>query len=63
MAGCATSEIALTKDVLPSLVSGMLCLADRNFFGYGATCKTPAAGRVGGAFSFCGEGLPMDILA
>jgi hypothetical protein len=35
MAGCATSEIALTKDVLPSLVSGMLCLADRNFFGYG----------------------------
>jgi hypothetical protein len=34
MAGCATSEIALTKDVLSALRPGMLCLADRNFFGY-----------------------------
>ena len=34
MAGCATSEIALTKDVLSALRQGMLCLADRNFFGY-----------------------------
>ena len=34
MAGCATSEIALSKTVLPSLKKGMLCLADRNFFGY-----------------------------
>jgi hypothetical protein len=34
MAGCAISEIVLTKEVLPFLVSGMLCLADRNFFGY-----------------------------
>ena len=34
MAGCTTSEIALTKLVLPSLRAGMLCLADRNFFGY-----------------------------
>ena len=34
MAGCATSEIALAKEVLPKLASGMLCLADRNFFGF-----------------------------
>src|ERR1039458_8470542 len=30
MAGCTTSEIALTKLVLPSLRAGMLCLADRS---------------------------------
>jgi hypothetical protein len=34
MAGYDTSEIALAKEVLPSLEKGMLCLADRNFFGY-----------------------------
>jgi hypothetical protein len=34
MAGCTTSEITLTKFVLPSLRAGMPCLADRNFFGY-----------------------------
>ena len=34
MAGCTTSEIALSKTVLPSLETDMLCLADRNFFGY-----------------------------
>jgi hypothetical protein len=34
MAGCTTSEIALSKAVLPSLEKGMLCLADRNFFGF-----------------------------
>ena len=34
MAGCAISEIALSKAVLPALKQGMLCLADRNFFGY-----------------------------
>jgi hypothetical protein len=34
MAGCSTSEIALSKDVLPNLCAGMLCLADRNFFGF-----------------------------
>src|ERR1700739_1962558 len=28
------SEIALAKAVLPVLQPGMLCLADRNFFGY-----------------------------
>ena len=34
LAGCATSEIALAKTVLPYLKKGMLCLADRNFFGF-----------------------------
>jgi Insertion element 4 transposase N-terminal/Transposase DDE domain len=34
MAGYRTSEIALAKSVLPSLQPGMLCLADRNFFGF-----------------------------
>jgi hypothetical protein len=34
MAGCATSEIALARQVLPALRPGMLCLADRNFFGF-----------------------------
>jgi len=34
MAGCNTSEIRLAKEVLPALREGMLCLADRNFFGY-----------------------------
>ena len=33
MADYATSEIALAKTVLPSLGKGMLCLADRGFFG------------------------------
>jgi Insertion element 4 transposase N-terminal/Transposase DDE domain len=34
MAGCTTSEVALTRDVLSALGKGMICLADRNFFGY-----------------------------
>jgi hypothetical protein len=34
MANYATSEVALTKSVLPSLGEGMLCLADRGFFGF-----------------------------
>jgi hypothetical protein len=45
MAGCRTSEIALAKSVLPSLQPGMLCLADRNFFGFGLwsdACSTGA---------------------
>src|SRR5208337_4183947 len=33
MADYRTSEIALAKAVLPLLQPGMLCLADRNFFG------------------------------
>jgi hypothetical protein len=34
MDGCRTGEITLAKAVLPSLKEGMLCLADRNFFGF-----------------------------
>jgi hypothetical protein len=34
MADYATSEIALAKTVLPGLRKGMLCLADRGFFGF-----------------------------
>jgi hypothetical protein len=44
MAGCATSEIALTLDVLPALREGMLCLADRNFFGYAMWSRARATG-------------------
>lgn len=32
--GVATGEITLAKAVLPSLRQGMLCLADRNFYGF-----------------------------
>ena len=34
MAGYRTGEISLAKAVLPRLRKGMLCLADRNFFGF-----------------------------
>lgn len=34
MDGTRTGEITLTKDVLPALRPGMLCLADRNFYGF-----------------------------
>lgn len=34
MGGYATSELVLAKDVLPWLGPGMLCLADRYFFGF-----------------------------
>ena len=34
MDGCNVSEVALARKVLPSLAKGMLCLADRNFFGF-----------------------------
>jgi hypothetical protein len=34
MAGENTGEITLAKEVLGSLRNGMLCLADRNFFGF-----------------------------
>jgi hypothetical protein len=34
MAGCGTGEITLAKAVLGGLQKGMLCLADRQFFGF-----------------------------
>ena len=44
MADYATSEIALAKTVLPSLDKGMLCLADRGFFGFEMWKQAAATG-------------------
>ncbi len=34
MAGVNTGEVTLAKEVFPSLRAGMLCLGDRNFYGF-----------------------------
>ena len=34
MAGCDVGEVPLAREVVAALSAGMLCLADRNFFGY-----------------------------
>jgi len=44
MADYATSEIALAKTILPSLRKGMLCLADRGFFGFQLWKQAAATG-------------------
>lgn len=44
MANYATSEIALARTVLSSLVKGMLCLADRGFFGFQMWNQAAATG-------------------
>lgn len=44
MAAYATSEIALSKAVITALKPGMLCLADRNFFGYEMWAAAQATG-------------------
>jgi hypothetical protein len=44
MADYGTSEIALAKEVLPHLQPGMLCLADRGFFGFDLWCQARATG-------------------
>ena len=44
MGQVATGEITLTKEVLPFLSKGMLCLADRNFFGFGLWNQARATG-------------------
>jgi len=44
MADYATSEIALAKTVLSSLGTGMLCLADRGFFGFEMWKQAAATG-------------------
>ena len=44
MADYATSEVALAKSVLPSLGKGMLCLADRGFFGFEMWNQATATG-------------------
>lgn len=40
----STGEITLSKDVLPNLGSGMLCLADRHFFGFDLWKQAHATG-------------------
>ena len=44
MGAYASSEIALAEQVLPHLRKEMLCLADRNFFGYELWNKARASG-------------------
>lgn len=44
MGGVRTGEITLTKDVLPSLYPGMLCLADRNFYGFALWSQAKSTG-------------------
>jgi hypothetical protein len=44
MDGYHTGEITLAREVLSSLSSGMLCLADRNFYGFGLWCEAQATG-------------------
>ena len=44
MADYATSEIALAKTILPRLSKGMLCLADRGFFGFEMWQQAAATG-------------------
>jgi hypothetical protein len=44
MAGCATGEITLAKAVLAGLREGMLCLADRQFFGFALWTRAQATG-------------------
>jgi len=44
MADYATSEIALAKTILPNLSQGMLCLADRGFFGFEMWQQAAATG-------------------
>lgn len=44
MGGVETGEITLAKQVLASLVKGMLCLADRNFYGFALWNQARATG-------------------
>ena len=44
MGGIETGEITLAKQVLASLVKGMLCLADRNFYGFALWNQARATG-------------------
>jgi hypothetical protein len=44
MAGCARGEVTLGEAVLASLKEGMLCLADRNFFGFALWTRAQGSG-------------------
>ena len=44
LGSCCTGEITLAKDVVAHLEAGMLCLADRNFLGFGLWQRARAKG-------------------
>jgi hypothetical protein len=44
LGGCARGEITLAQEVLGCLQKGMLCLADRNFFGFALWNRAGATG-------------------
>jgi hypothetical protein len=44
LGGCATGEVTLAADVTRALQKGMLCLADRNFFGFRLWNQAAASG-------------------
>ena len=44
LGGCATGEISLAPEVMAALQKGMLCLADRNFFGFRLWNQARASG-------------------
>ena len=44
LAGCRTSEATLAREVIPHLESGMLCLADRYYFGFELWQKAQSTG-------------------
>jgi hypothetical protein len=44
MAGCNIGELTLARQVIPALSAGMLCLADRNFFGFDLWALAQATG-------------------
>ena len=44
MDGCRTGEVTLAGKVIGSLAKGMLCLADRNFFGFELWQKAHSTG-------------------
>ena len=44
MSGCGVGEVTLARRVLPALQEGMLCLADRGFFGYELYALARSAG-------------------
>jgi len=44
MDGCRTGEVTLARQVIGSLAKGMLCLADRNFFGFELWQKAHSTG-------------------
>jgi hypothetical protein len=44
MSGCRVGEVTLAGQVLPALQAGMLCLADRGFFGFELYAQARASG-------------------